>query len=122
VTIDLVATVHYICFANDLQGIMDNGTLSGRELLQPAWLPHREYLRVQEVLNSQDVGVKIATQLAIGNFHLALHYWLALYHQSGRVPGFSAQRALILACQTRGARLWYPALFILTAMLQSQVH
>jgi len=94
---------------------------TGGETLETAWLPHKKDLRLQEVVSSQDVGVKIATQLAIGNFHLALHYWLALYHQSGKVPGFSAQRALILACQSRGSRLWYPAMFILTAMLHSQV-
>jgi len=78
-------------------------------------------LAMQEVVSSQEVGVMIATCLATGSFHLAMHYWLALHHQCGKLPSFSAQRALILACQSRGPRLWYPALFILTAMLNSQV-
>ena len=94
---------------------------SASNAIQPATSQKRSFktLFVQEILDPALVSVIVPQQLLMGDFHLALHYWLALRQQTGLLPSTPVQHALLEACQKRAA--WSPALVIVRAMLAGNV-
>ena len=73
----------------------------------------------QAIGESEAVSGKINQQLKNGSFYLALHFWLALHHQTGGLPGQAAQTAMLEACQKESSPR--PALQILHHMLAASV-